>query len=519
MNREQHLRRVADRQEPWDMLVIGGGATGLGVAVDAASRGYDVLLAEQSDFAKGTSSRSTKLVHGGVRYLQQGNVSLVMEALRERGILRRNAPHLVHDLPFIVPNYEWWESPFYGVGLKVYDMLAGKYGFGRSRHLSRAETIQRIPTIETEGLRGGTIYHDGQFDDARLAVNLAQTAAEQGATILNYLSVRALTHDSNGYVTGAEVVDEETQQRLRVGARAVINATGPYSDAVRSLDDPAAERIIVPSQGVHIVLEPSFLQGDTAIMVPRTRDNRVMFAIPWHDRVVVGTTDTPVDTIQLEPTPKQDEVLFILETVGRYLSRQPAPSDVLSVFTGIRPLVKAPGKGSTSALSRDHAVLIGPSGLISIAGGKWTTYRRMAKDTVSQAAELAGLEHVRCVTEALPIHGAASEPSNGLATYGSDSATVMAAIDRNAETQRTVHPRLPLRLGEIDFFVDHEMARTVDDVLARRSRSLIFDAAAAQEAAPAVAERMATRLGRDSAWVQNQIDAFARIADNHLVRF
>jgi len=518
MRREEHLRRVADRRDPWDMLVIGGGATGLGIAVDAASRGYDVLLVEQSDFAKGTSSRSTKLVHGGVRYLQQGNVSLVMEALRERGILRRNAPHLVHDLPFIVPNYEWWESPFYGIGLKVYDMLAGKYGFGRSRHLSKSETIERIPTIETEGLRGGTIYHDGQFDDARLAINLAQTAAEQGAAILNYARVDALTHDSSGYVTGADVIDEETQQGFHVVAKAVINATGPFSDAVRALDDPAAEPIIAPSQGVHIVLDASFLQGDTAIMVPRTRDNRVMFAIPWHDRVVVGTTDTPIDAAELEPTPRHEEIFFILETVGRYLSRQPAPSDVLSVFTGVRPLVKAPGRDSTASLSRDHSVLISPSGLITIAGGKWTTYRRMAKDTVSQAAELARLDHVQCVTEQLSIHGAGEPRSDELAIYGSDGAAVQALIDASPDSGRCVHRRLPLRIGEIDFFIDCEMARTVDDVLSRRSRSIIFDAAASREAAPAVAEHMAARLGHDRAWIQRQISAFTSIADNHTVR-
>jgi glycerol-3-phosphate dehydrogenase len=515
MNRDEHRMRLAERREPWDMLVIGGGATGLGIAVDAASRGYDILLVEQSDFAKGTSSRSTKLVHGGVRYLQQGNVSLVMEALRERGILRRNAPHLVRDLPFIVPNYEWWESPFYGIGLKVYDMLAGKYGFGRSRHVSKTETIERIPTIETDGLRGGTIYHDGQFDDARLAINLAQTAAEQGAVILNYARVDKLVHDSNGYITGAEIIDEETGDLIQTAAKVVINATGPFSDAVRRLDDAQADPIIEPSQGIHIVLESSFLQGDTAIMVPRTRDNRVMFAIPWHDRVVVGTTDTPIGSVDLEPKPRAEEIAFILETVGRYLRRQPTHSDILSVFAGIRPLVREPGKGSTSALSRDHSVLISPSGLITIAGGKWTTYRRMAKDTVSQAAELAGLDHVKCVTEELLIHGAGQAHSEGLALYGADGKSVQSAIDASADGAEPVHPGLPLRLGEVDFFVDHEMARTVDDVLSRRSRCIIFNSRASRDAAPRVAERMARRLHRSDAWVQDQVEAFGQIAQRH----
>src|SRR5689334_12923222 len=293
MDRQQSLSRLFDDSE-WEIAVIGGGATGVGIAVDAASRGYSVCLVEQSDFGKGTSSRSTKLVHGGVRYLQQGNISLVMEALRERGILRQNAPHLVHDLAFIVPNYAWWEAPFYGIGMKVYDMLAGKYGFGKSSHLSKEEVLHRIPTLETRGLRGGVLYYDGQFDDSRLLINLAQTAAQQGAALVNYAKVTAISKDHEGFVNGLTFTDLETGASHAIRARAVINATGAFSDAVRTMDDPAAKPMIAPSQGIHLVLDGSFLGRDTAIMVPRTSDGRVMFAIPWHGRALLGTTDTPI---------------------------------------------------------------------------------------------------------------------------------------------------------------------------------------------------------------------------------
>src|ERR1017187_5095089 len=319
MNRETFLQRILQTGQPWDLAVVGGGATGMGIAVDAAARGYQVVLLEQSDFGKGTSSRSTKLVHGGVRYLQQGNISLVMEALKERGILMRNAPHLVHDLPFVVPNYQWWEAPFYGIGLKVYDLLAGKYGFGPSVLLSLEEVLARIPTLQRDGLRGGVLYHDGQFDDSRLLINLAQTAAERGACLLNYARVLCLTKDDGGMVSGLEFWDEETGREHHLQARGVINATGPFCDELRLKDDPLAERLLAPSQGVHIVLDRSFLPGNTAIMVPHTRDGRVMFALPWHGHTMVGTTDTPISDVSLEPLPLPGEIEFIIETAASYL--------------------------------------------------------------------------------------------------------------------------------------------------------------------------------------------------------
>jgi len=518
MNRTEMLDAIRAPHQPWDLAVIGGGATGLGIAVDAAARGYSVALFEQSDFAKGTSSRSTKLVHGGVRYLQQGNVALVIEALRERGRLLRNAPHLVSDLAFVVPSYEWWESPFYGIGLKVYDLLAGRFGFRPSSHLDIDDVLAAIPAIERDGLRGGTRYYDGQFDDARLAINLAQTAVEHGACLLNHAPVVGLRKSAAGVVTGLEVRDAETGEQLEVEARGVINATGPFTDAVRRMDRPDAAPIIAPSQGVHLVLDRSFLAGDAAIMVPHTTDGRVMFAIPWYDVAVVGTTDTPIDDVPLEPRARDEEIAFLLETANRYLEHDAGRGDVRSLFTGIRPLVKADESSSTAELSREHRILIDPeSGLTTIAGGKWTTYRQMAEDAVDHAADLAGLAPAPCVTEELPIHGSHRDtaPFGRLGFYGSDAVLVQSLIDSAPEMSAPVHPDLALTRGEIVWAARKEMARTVDDVLARRSRSLLFDAAAADAAAPAVAAILAAELGRDDAWVAEQLASFAAIAELH----
>lgn len=519
MDRDSMLHRLESRSTPWDFVVIGGGATGVGIAIDGAARGYDVLLLDRSDFGKGTSSRSTKLIHGGVRYLQQGNVPLVMEALKERGILRRNAPHLVRDLPFVVPNYQWWEAPFYGIGMRVYDALAGKYGFGPSRHLSLEETIERIPTIETDGLRGGVVYHDGQFDDARLLMDMVATAAGQGAVVLNYFEVEDLEKDHDGYVTGVRAVDMESGAPWLIPGRVVINATGPYTDTVRLMDDAAATPIIRPSQGVHVVLDRSFLPGDSAIMVPHTDDGRVLFAIPWHDRVVVGTTDTPVDEIPCEPVPFDDEVEFILSHAARYLTKDPEREDVLSVFAGLRPLVSE-DDGDTAQISREHSILISKSGLLTIAGGKWTTYRRMAEELVDHAATLAGLEPQDCVTRKLAIHGfhLHAERYGELAHYGSDAPEVQALIESAPHLGERIHERLPARMGQIVWAVRREMARTLDDALARRTRSLLLDARATIAATPAVAGIMAAELGRDEAWVRDQVESFTELASTYLPR-
>lgn len=476
--RDLFLERVAERTEPWDIAVVGGGSTGVGIAVDAASRGYSVVLLEAHDFGKGTSSRSTKLVHGGVRYLQQGNVSLVMEALEERGLLRANAPHLVQDLEFVVPNYLWWEAPFYGIGMKVYDLLAGKYGFGPSRVLSREEVLERIPTLSQDGLRGGVKYHDGQFDDARLLIDLASTAAQHGACLLNYARVVSFSKDSDGFVDGLSFRDEETGTDYRLAARAVINATGPFCDELRKVDDPSVKPLLAPSQGVHIVLPREFLPSDAAIMVPHTRDGRVMFAIPWHGHTLIGTTDTPIAESAPEPTATRSEIELIFETASGYLAKRPTEADVTSVFTGIRPLVKAGEASSTAALSREHTIEISGSGLLTIAGGKWTTYRRMAEDVVDHAVVLGRLDEQPCVTRNLPIH----DPG-----YHAEGA---------------------------GWFARNEMARTVEDVLARRTRLLFLDVQEAIARAPEVARQLAAELGRDEAWQEEQLAAFARTA-NH----
>ena len=518
MNRDIMLDSIQDKSKVWDFIVIGGGATGAGIAVDAASRGYEVLLLEQSDFAKGTSSRSTKLVHGGVRYLQQGNLSLVLEALRERGLLLKNAPHIVHNLPFIVPTYDWWESPFYGIGMKIYDALAGKHGFGKSKLLSREKTIEAIPTVEQEGLLGGVIYYDGQFDDSRLVINLIRTAADQGGTLLNYFKVSAILKD-NGIVRGVIGYDVENDKEYEIHAKAVINATGAFTDGVRTMDEPDAEPMIVPSQGVHIVLDKSFMPGDTAIMVPHTTDGRVLFAIPWHNKVLVGTTDTPITNLSLEPLPFDEEIDFILENAARYLHKDPAKQDILSAFAGIRPLVKMGESEKTSAISRDHTIHISRAGLLTIAGGKWTTYRKMAQDTIDQAIQIARLEYVHCNTDNLQIHGfhQHADKFGVLESYGCDAPELESIISGDKSWSEPLHPQMRPLAGEVIWAVRHEMARTVEDFLSRRTRSLILNARASMEMAEKTAKLMAKELKKKKSWIKQQIQAYNELAQRYIV--
>jgi glycerol-3-phosphate dehydrogenase len=518
MNRSEMIKTVKDSSSPWDFIIIGGGATGLGTAVDAAARGYKTLLLEQHDFAKGTSSRSTKLIHGGVRYLAQGNVSLVLEALRERGLLLRNAPHLVHNQSFVVPSYDWWEGPFYGIGLKIYDVLAGKLGLGPSQILSREETLARIPTLESNGLRGGVIYHDGQFDDARLAINLAQTLVDLGGIALNYVQATSLLK-SHGLIAGVVAQEVETGETYELKARVVINATGAYTDSIRRLDDPVADAIIAPSQGVHLVLDKSFLPGDSAIMVPHTDDGRVLFVVPWHERAIVGTTDTPIDEIPLEPRPLPEEIDFLLTHAGRYLTKDPTTSDVKSIFAGIRPLVKAGEGKNTAALARDHTILISSSGLLTITGGKWTTYRKMAEDTVNQAALIAGLDERPCLTETLRLHGWMEnvETEKPLEVYGADWEGLKKLVQENSAWRQKLHHDLPYVAGEVIWAVRNEMARTVEDVLARRTRALLLDAKASVEIAPQVAELMARELGCGENWQKQQVENYRELGKGYVL--
>lgn len=514
MNREQLLGRLASEAE-WDVIIVGGGATGLGVAVDAATRGLKTLLLEGHDFAKGTSSRSTKLVHGGVRYLEQGDIPLVLEALRERGLLHRNAPQLVHHLSFIVPRYQWWEGPFFGIGLKVYDALAGRLNLAPSKILSREETLKRIPNIEPENLLGGVEYFDGQFDDSRLAITLAQTAIDHGACVLNYVRVTGISKNT-GMVSGVTCRDEETAKEYQLKAKVVINATGIFSDEIRLMDDPAATRAVQPSQGVHLVFAREFLQGDSAIMVPHTDDGRVLFVIPWHGKVLVGTTDTAMQNPELEPHALEEEIGFILRNAARYLARDPKKEDILSVFAGQRPLVRPPGKGgATKAISRNHEVLVSDSGLITIVGGKWTTYRKMAEDTLNHAALIGGFDNKHCVTENLQLHGwrspnAAALPDH-LAVYGTDSTKVE---ELSAEP---LHPRLPYTEGNVIWAARYEQARTVEDVLSRRTRALLLDASSAVESATKVASLLATELRKDAAWEASQVAEFSALARSYVI--
>ncbi|MCE0521292.1 MAG: FAD-dependent oxidoreductase [Methylacidiphilales bacterium] len=520
MKRNDMLKRARERSEPWDILIVGGGATGVGVAVDAATRGYSTLLLEQHDFGKGTSSRSTKLVHGGVRYLEQGNVSLVMEALKERGLLRQNAPHLVSELPFIVPSYAWWEGPFYGIGLKVYQVLSGKYGFGPSRLISKEDTLRRLPNVNPDGLTGGVVYYDGQFDDTRLLINLAATAAEQGATPLNYARVTGLHKGDDGIVNGAAWQDVETGESFNAQAKVVVNATGPFTDSVRHLAEADAQRLISPSQGAHLVLDRSFLPGDTAIMVPHTSDGRVMFAIPWHGHTLVGTTDTPMKEAPLEPVALDQEIGFMLETASLYLEKKPERTDILSVFAGIRPLAKAGEGANTAALSRDHTVHIDKSGLLSIAGGKWTTYRHMAQDGVDQAATLADLPDKPCVTRTLNIHGYHPNSSTfgSLSFYGTDAIAIRQLIDKDAALGQALDAELPYVAAEAVWAAREEMARSVEDVLARRTRALFLNAKAAIRMAPRVAALLAQELGHDKKWQAEQVEKFGQTAAGYLVK-
>ncbi len=519
MKRDDMLAALGDSQRPWDFLIIGGGSTGLGTAVEAASRGYRTLLLEQSDFAKGTSSRSTKLIHGGVRYLEQGDVGLVLEALRERDLLRRNAPHLVRALGFVVPAYRAWEKPYYWMGLKLYDVLAHSRILGATRALAPEEALELLPTLQAGGLRGGVLYFDAQFDDARMAVNLAKTLVENGGAALNYMQVTALVK-SNGRVQGVRARDVESGEERELRARIVVNATGVFTDAVRRLDNPAAQDLVRPSQGIHLALEASFLPGSTALMVPRTDDGRVLFAIPWHGAVLLGTTDTEVSEISLEPRPLEQEIDFLLDHAGRYLTRAPQRNDVRSVFAGLRPLVQKSRGESTATVSRDHALLISRSGLVTITGGKWTTYRKMGEDVVTQATVAAGMRVRPSMTRRLHIHGWLDKPEreDHLAVYGSDAPRLRALIAERPEWSRPLHACLPCLCGEVVWAARYEMARTVEDVLARRTRALFLHARASIEAAAAVAALMAAELGRDADWEQKQVESFRQVAEGYALK-
>ena len=517
MKREQLIKKL--RQDTiWDVVIIGGGATGLGSAVESATRGYKTLLLEQLDFTIGTSSRSTKLVHGGVRYLEQGNISLVFEALKERGLLFKNAPHLVSNQTFLIPSYAWWQKPFYTIGLIIYDILSIRKSFGKSRPFSRKNTIKKMPNLNRKNLRGGIIYHDGQFDDARLGLNLAQTAIKNGATVLNYIKVIDLVKKDNK-ITGVIAKDAETGEVFKINSKAVLNATGVFVDNILKKDNPKARKTVKPSQGVHIVIDKKFLQSDYALLIPKTKDGRVLFAVPWHDKVILGTTDEPKEKSIIEPKATKKEIDFILETASRYLINKPTIKDIKSVFAGLRPLVAPNENEKTKEISRNHKILISDSKIISIIGGKWTTYREMAEDVIDKVQKVANLPKKESITEYLKIYGYKKniDFNNPLYFYGSDITKIKKLIEENKELNENISKKLQINKAQIIFAIRNEFARNTYDILARRTRALFLDAKECIKIAPKVVTIIAKELEKDSAWQQQETQKFIKIAKGYLV--
>ncbi len=516
MNRNTLIENINSTIE-FDIIIIGGGATGLGAAVDAATRGYKTLLVEKYDFAKGTSSKATKLVHGGVRYLAQGNIKLVKDALQERGLLLKNAAHVSTKLPFIIPCYSWWQKMYYGIGLKIYDAMSGKLGLGNTKILSTKKVVHYLPDINSEKLKGGILYTDGQFDDARLAVNLAQTAIENGATVLNYFSVTNLIKENNS-ICGVICKNELTGNICTIKSKVVVNATGVFVDDIMKMDEDDGQNLVTPSQGIHLVVEKKYFTATSALMIPKTSDGRVLFAVPWHNYVVIGTTDTAVDAIEIEPKPIKEEVAFILQNINKYLATTITEKDVKSIFVGLRPLVKKKGTKNTSLLARDHTIIISTSKLISITGGKWTTYRKMAEELINNAAYVGNLPKTKCTTKTLSIHGNTITKSNSpFSFYGTDEKYIEDLYNENAEWRTLIHPIFTYTKAMVVFAVRNEMACRVEDVLARRLRILFLDAQAAIDAAPIVARVMANELGKNEDWINQEIQSFTSLAKQYLL--
>ncbi len=512
----EELRKQTDKV--WDVIVIGGGATGLGIAHDSVSRGYSTILLEQSDFAGATSSRSTKLVHGGVRYMAQGDLLLVMEALHERGLMLKNAPHLTRNQEFIIPVYTSIDAFVYTVGLKFYDLLAGRLSMGKSYFINKEKTLARLPVLKSKGLKGGIVYHDGQFDDSRMAFALAQSTAGMGGLVLNYFKVSGLLKDEEGKVTGVSCLNQVTGEEFKIRSRVVINATGVFADEIARMDNPESKPTIRPSQGVHIVLDKSFLNSDSAIMIPKTDDGRVLFAIPWYDEVVIGTTDTPLDKISIEPVALEQEIDFILKTAEKYLVKPPRHEDILCVFAGLRPLAANPDNpGSTKEVSRRHKITLSPSGLITIIGGKWTTYRRMAEETLDTAIKTGLIPKAKCITSTLKLTSLTSAELTGkYHMYGDDSNEIGKIITAKPELGIAIDQRLPYTRAEIIWICRNEMPVGIEDILARRTRSLFLNARVSAEIAPEVAEIMAKELGYDSNWIIEQVESYNQLVKNYV---
>ncbi|SUJ29843.1 Aerobic glycerol-3-phosphate dehydrogenase [Sphingobacterium spiritivorum] len=518
-DRNEGINSLYQTQQ-WDIAIIGGGATGLGIAADAASRGYKTILLEKYDFAKATSSRSTKLVHGGVRYLANGDVKLVYSALHERGLIFRNAPHVARIQSFIIPCYSWFSKLKYLIGLKLYDWMAGSLRIGKSVYLNKNEVISKLPTVKASALQGGIQYFDGQFDDARLALNLGQTAAEYGATIINYADVTHIGKNEAGKVNGLTFVDQETGQSHTIQAKSIINATGIFVDDILKLEEPKHKNLVRPSQGTHIVVDKKFLGKSDALMIPETSDGRVLFGVPWHGHVLLGTTDTPLDQHQIEPRPLEEEIKFILDTAYNYMEHAPTRSDILSVFAGLRPLAAPQGDdvNSTKEISRDHKLISNASGLVTITGGKWTTYRKMAEETINLAIKVAALDPKACMTKTLKIHGYAQNEEQGhWKFYGSDAEGIRALAATSPELAAVLHPKFEHIAAEVVWAVRYEMARNIEDVLARRMRILFLDAKTSLEMVPQVAKLMAQTMGKDELWINEQTESYRELVKNYII--
>jgi glycerol-3-phosphate dehydrogenase len=519
MNRDLLIKELCKQPDIiWDIIVIGGGATGLGIALDAASRGYKTLLLEQSDFAKATSSRSTKLVHGGVRYMAQGDLFLVMEALHERGLMLKNAPHLTFNQEFVIPVFTVWDALMYTVGLKFYDLLAGRLSMGKSYFIGQKETLKRLPLLKSEGLKGGVVYHDGQFDDSRMALALAKTCVERGGLVLNYFKVTGFLKNEKKKICGVSAKEIISGEEFNLKANLVINATGVFADEISRMDNPQAKHTIKPSQGIHIVIDRSFLESDSAIMIPKTSDGRVLFAIPWYNEVVIGTTDTPLEKISLEPVALEKEIQFILNTAELYMVKPPKREDILCVYAGLRPLAADPDNpASTKEVSRRHKITLSPSGLLSIVGGKWTTYRRMAEETIDKAIKAGFLEKRECITSDLKLTTLKSiDSGNRLHIYGDGSSEIDEMINQNPALGIPLDPRLPYTKAEIIWICRNEMPLSVEDVLSRRTRALLLNARVSAEMAAEVAYIMAMELGFDLIWQNEQIETYHELVKNYI---
>ena len=515
MNRNDSIVKLNKVLE-WDIVIIGGGASGLGIAVDASKRGYKTLLLEKHDFGKGTSSRSTKLIHGGVRYLQNGDITLVIESLKERGILKRNAPHLVQDLSFVIPTYDWWASPFYGIGMKIYDMMAGKLGLGKSVIISKGETEKLIPNVNKKGLRGGVIYHDGQFDDSRMAITLALSANPKKTALLNYCNVDGLIKKNNEIV-GLSFTDSINSKKYQVKSKVVINATGVFAEDIIRMDQPQIKKMIQPSQGVHIVLEKKFLKSKHAILIPQTSDGRVLFAVPWKNYVVVGTTDTQIKNASEEPKPLKEEIDFILKNASKYMTIKPKKDDIKSVFAGLRPLAATSDKKSTKEVSRSHKIDISPSGLISVLGGKWTTYRKISEDAIDTAISINKLKKKKCKTKKTKLFGYKKKVdfSDPMHVYGSLKKKVesLGGIDDN----KSLSTKFYISNNIIEWSIIHEMALTLEDILARRTRCVFLDSNESKLIAPSVAKKMADVLEKDQEWIDSELKNFNKLIKNYTI--